>query len=124
MRIGFIGLGQMGSGMARSLLKAGHEVTVWNRSPAKAEEVGREGAQVAKSTPAGFAAPLALKDAKLVLAAAEANRVPMPVASVSVRNTNAAPIRRNSSLSSVSNGGRCASGPAIRDAGSPLAGRK
>src|SRR6266508_6041810 len=47
MRIGFIGLGQMGSGMARSLIKAGHEVTVWNRTRDKAEEIGREGARVA-----------------------------------------------------------------------------
>ncbi|WP_237476886.1 NAD(P)-dependent oxidoreductase [Lichenibacterium dinghuense] len=33
MRIGFIGLGSMGSAMAANLVKAGHEVTVWNRSP-------------------------------------------------------------------------------------------
>ena len=33
MKVGFIGLGNMGAGMARSLLKAGHEVRVWNRSP-------------------------------------------------------------------------------------------
>ena len=33
MKVGFIGLGNMGAGMARSLIKAGHEVTVWNRSP-------------------------------------------------------------------------------------------
>jgi 3-hydroxyisobutyrate dehydrogenase-like beta-hydroxyacid dehydrogenase len=36
MRLGFIGLGQMGSGMASNLVKAGHEVTVYNRTPAKA----------------------------------------------------------------------------------------
>ena len=35
MRIGFIGLGNMGSGMAANLLSAGHEVTVYNRSPEK-----------------------------------------------------------------------------------------
>jgi len=34
--IGFIGLGAMGAGMARNLVRAGHEVTVFNRSPAKA----------------------------------------------------------------------------------------
>jgi 3-hydroxyisobutyrate dehydrogenase-like beta-hydroxyacid dehydrogenase len=33
MDIGVIGLGGMGSGMAANLLKAGHKVTVWNRSP-------------------------------------------------------------------------------------------
>ena len=37
MRVGFIGLGHMGSGMAANLVKAGHDVTVYNRSPAKAE---------------------------------------------------------------------------------------
>jgi 3-hydroxyisobutyrate dehydrogenase-like beta-hydroxyacid dehydrogenase len=33
MDIGFIGLGRMGSGMARNLVKAGHKVRAWNRSP-------------------------------------------------------------------------------------------
>ena len=33
MKIGFIGLGSMGIAMAANLVKAGHEVTVWNRSP-------------------------------------------------------------------------------------------
>ena len=33
MRIGFIGLGSMGSAMAANLVGAGHEVTAWNRSP-------------------------------------------------------------------------------------------
>ena len=32
MKVGFIGLGQMGSGMAASLLQAGHEVSVYNRT--------------------------------------------------------------------------------------------
>ena len=32
MRVGVIGLGAMGSGLAESLLRAGHEVVVWNRS--------------------------------------------------------------------------------------------
>jgi 3-hydroxyisobutyrate dehydrogenase-like beta-hydroxyacid dehydrogenase len=35
MKIGFIGLGQMGSAMAANLIKAGHDVTVFNRSPDK-----------------------------------------------------------------------------------------
>ena len=37
MRIGFIGLGQMGGAIAANLIKAGHEVTVWNRSTDKAD---------------------------------------------------------------------------------------
>ncbi|MDO9709093.1 NAD(P)-dependent oxidoreductase [Paracraurococcus lichenis] len=47
MRVGFIGLGNMGSGMAANLLKAGHAVTVYNRTPAKAEPLVAEGAQAA-----------------------------------------------------------------------------
>jgi 3-hydroxyisobutyrate dehydrogenase-like beta-hydroxyacid dehydrogenase len=49
MRIGFLGLGAMGRAMARNLLKAGHEVTVYNRTRACAEELAREGAKVAAS---------------------------------------------------------------------------
>jgi 3-hydroxyisobutyrate dehydrogenase-like beta-hydroxyacid dehydrogenase len=43
--IGFIGLGRMGEPMARNLLKAGYAVRVYNRTPAKAEALVREGAQ-------------------------------------------------------------------------------
>jgi 3-hydroxyisobutyrate dehydrogenase-like beta-hydroxyacid dehydrogenase len=51
MKVGFIGLGSMGSGMARNLLKAGHDVTVYNRTRTRAEELAREGAKIA-TTPA------------------------------------------------------------------------
>ena len=47
MRIGFIGLGQMGAGMAASLLRAGHEVTVYNRTAARAAPLVAEGAKAA-----------------------------------------------------------------------------
>jgi 3-hydroxyisobutyrate dehydrogenase-like beta-hydroxyacid dehydrogenase len=50
MRLGFLGLGIMGHAMATNLAKAGHEVTVWNRTPGKLVE----GAGVA-STPAAAA---------------------------------------------------------------------
>lgn len=50
MRVGFIGLGHMGSGMAARLVKAGHEVTAYNRTRAKAEEfASTHGAKVAGS---------------------------------------------------------------------------
>jgi 3-hydroxyisobutyrate dehydrogenase-like beta-hydroxyacid dehydrogenase len=49
MKVGFIGLGQMGSGMAANLLKAGHEVTVFNRSPQKADPLVAQGAKRAAS---------------------------------------------------------------------------
>ncbi len=51
MRIGFLGLGQMGMPMAARLLAAGHELTVWNRSEARADPILREGAVLA-GTPA------------------------------------------------------------------------
>jgi 3-hydroxyisobutyrate dehydrogenase-like beta-hydroxyacid dehydrogenase len=49
MKIAFIGLGNMGSHMARNLLRAKHDLTVWNRTPAKAEELRADNAKVAKS---------------------------------------------------------------------------
>jgi 3-hydroxyisobutyrate dehydrogenase len=54
-RIGFIGLGIMGRGMARNLLKAGFNVRVWNRTPARMAELAAEGAATAKD-PADLAA--------------------------------------------------------------------
>ena len=47
MRVGFIGLGNMGAAMAASLLAAGFEVTVYNRSPARAQPLAGQGAVVA-----------------------------------------------------------------------------
>jgi 3-hydroxyisobutyrate dehydrogenase-like beta-hydroxyacid dehydrogenase len=49
MKIAFIGLGNMGSGIARNLLRAGHQVTAFNRTRAKAEALEPDGAQVAAS---------------------------------------------------------------------------
>ncbi len=49
MKIGFVGLGRMGSGMARNLLRAGHKLSVYNRTREKAETLAREGARVAES---------------------------------------------------------------------------
>lgn len=51
MDVGVVGLGQMGSGMARRLLEQGHRVTVWNRDPAKCAPFGAAGATIA-ATPA------------------------------------------------------------------------
>jgi 3-hydroxyisobutyrate dehydrogenase-like beta-hydroxyacid dehydrogenase len=56
MKIGFIGLGQMGAGMAANLLKAGHEVAVYNRTAGKAEALVRLGAQAQRSVAAVCAA--------------------------------------------------------------------
>ncbi len=43
MKVGFLGLGAMGSGIVERLLEAGHEVTGWNRTKAKAEPLIRRG---------------------------------------------------------------------------------
>jgi 3-hydroxyisobutyrate dehydrogenase-like beta-hydroxyacid dehydrogenase len=51
MRIGFIGLGAMGTPMALRLLAAGHELAVWNRGEGRTKPVIREGA-IAAGTPA------------------------------------------------------------------------
>ena len=47
MKIAFCGLGRMGAPMARRLVEAGHDVTVWNRSKEKAEPLADAGAAVA-----------------------------------------------------------------------------
>lgn len=49
MRIGFIGLGHMGAAIAANLVKAKHEVAVWNRSADKAKPLLEAGATLAKS---------------------------------------------------------------------------
>jgi 3-hydroxyisobutyrate dehydrogenase len=47
-KVGFIGLGIMGRGMCHNLLKAGFDLTVWNRTPSKADELVAEGAKRAE----------------------------------------------------------------------------
>lgn len=54
-RVGFVGLGIMGRGMARNILKAGFELRVWNRTASRADEFVAEGATAAES-PADLAA--------------------------------------------------------------------
>jgi 3-hydroxyisobutyrate dehydrogenase-like beta-hydroxyacid dehydrogenase len=49
MKVGFIGLGNMGTGMAQNLIKAGHTLTVYNRTQSKAQDLQSSGATVAKS---------------------------------------------------------------------------
>lgn len=61
-KVAVLGLGTMGSGMAQNLLKAGHAVTVYNRTPAKAEALRAAGARTA-ATPAEAA-----RDAEFVIA--------------------------------------------------------
>ncbi len=49
MNVGFIGLGAMGSPMARNLARAGHRVAAWNRTRARAEELKSDGVRIAET---------------------------------------------------------------------------
>jgi 6-phosphogluconate dehydrogenase len=63
MRIGFIGLGRMGANMVRRLVRDGHEVVAFNRTPEKTREIMTEGAEGAFSVAelvAGLPAPRAV----------------------------------------------------------------
>lgn len=60
MKIGFLGLGGMGAAMAANLIKAGHQVVVWNRSPGAAEPLVALGAVAAT-------APVQAFDVELVI---------------------------------------------------------
>jgi 6-phosphogluconate dehydrogenase len=48
MDVAMVGLGRMGANMARRMLRGGHRVVVWNRTYARAEELGAEGAEPVK----------------------------------------------------------------------------
>ncbi len=54
MDVGFVGLGQMGSAMASNLIRAGHRLRVWNRSPAAAEPLRAAGATVVPAAADAF----------------------------------------------------------------------
>ena len=57
-RLGFLGLGNMGSAMAGRLVATGHDVIVWNRSPEAADELVAAGAVLASSAAEALAAPI------------------------------------------------------------------
>src|SRR4029434_5967728 len=46
LKIGWIGMGRMGSPMAERLLKAGYDVSIWNRTRSKAEPLAKLGGQI------------------------------------------------------------------------------
>src|SRR5215813_8103915 len=58
-KIGWIGVGRMGSPMVERLLKAGYDLSIWNRTRAKAEPLGKAGAKVVDNL-------LELKDADVL----------------------------------------------------------
>ena len=55
MKIAFLGTGLMGSGFVRRLRATGHEVNVWNRSPAKARALQADGARACDDPAAALA---------------------------------------------------------------------
>ena len=55
MKVGFVGLGNMGSAIARNLIRAGHELAIYNRTRSRAEACASFGARIAE-TPAAAAA--------------------------------------------------------------------
>ena len=61
MRIGFIGLGVMGGGIASTLLKAGYDLTIWSRNPDQGKPLVKQGAKAAPTIAA------AVKDAEVVM---------------------------------------------------------
>lgn len=61
MKVTFLGLGNMGSGMASRILQAGHELVVWNRTPEKTQPLVAAGARAAASPAA------AVRDAEVVV---------------------------------------------------------
>jgi len=71
MRIAFLGLGRMGAGMAAHIVRGGHELTVWNRSPGKAGPLVELGAAEAPGVKAAVAGADAVV---LMLFGAESNR--------------------------------------------------
>ncbi|HVM41858.1 MAG TPA: NAD(P)-dependent oxidoreductase [Gemmatimonadales bacterium] len=60
MKLGFLGLGAMGSPIAANLLAAGHDVTVYNRTRARAEALAAKGAHVAGSVADAASHPVAM----------------------------------------------------------------
>ncbi len=55
MRITILGLGRMGAPMARNLIELGHEVTLWNRTPGRAEALVGPGVVIASTVPEAVA---------------------------------------------------------------------
>jgi 3-hydroxyisobutyrate dehydrogenase-like beta-hydroxyacid dehydrogenase len=86
MKVGFVGLGLMGSGIARNLLAAGIDLTVWNRSAEKAAPLAEAGARVAPSLEAACAGSdvvaTMLADDAALLEVAETIRGTLPQGSI------------------------------------------
>jgi 3-hydroxyisobutyrate dehydrogenase-like beta-hydroxyacid dehydrogenase len=66
MRVAFLGLGIMGRPMAANLVKAGHELTVWNRTPGRDVEGARSAASAAESAAGAEVIWMCVSDTKAV----------------------------------------------------------
>ena len=66
MRVAFLGLGIMGRPMAANLVKAGHELTVWNRTPGKQVEGAGVGATPAEAAHDAEVVWICVSDTKAV----------------------------------------------------------
>src|SRR5438552_17567920 len=66
MRVAFLGLGIMGRPMAANLVKAGHELSVWNRTPGKDVEGARSAAAPAEAAAGAEVAWMCVSDTKAV----------------------------------------------------------
>ena len=66
MRVAFLGLGIMGRPMAANLVKAGHEVTTWNRTPGKDVEGARSASSAAEATRGAEVAWMCVSDTNAV----------------------------------------------------------
>jgi 3-hydroxyisobutyrate dehydrogenase len=94
MKVAFFGTGLMGSGFVRRLRATGHEVNVWNRSPAKARALEADGARVFDDPAAALAGAgrlhLSLSDDASVDAVLEPIAAAIPVATWIVDHTTTA----------------------------------
>src|SRR5437879_13842157 len=66
MRVAFLGLGIMGRPMAANLVKAGHELSVWNRTPGKDVEGARSAASPAEAAAGAEVIWMCVSDTKAV----------------------------------------------------------
>ncbi len=82
MRVAFLGLGIMGRPMAANLVKAGHEATVWNRTPGKEVEGARSASSPAEAANGAEVVWMSVSDTRLSIQAR--SPLPRPVNSPSV----------------------------------------
>ena len=86
MKIGVAGTGRMGAAIALRLMDVGHDLTVWNRTPAKTKELAAAGAKVAATPAALVANPATVPTADFAVLTTPA--IPARKLAISARTTN------------------------------------